>query len=40
VYINRLRKKIDQSSRTPLIQTRRGAGYFLGLPAATSGGEG
>ena len=33
VYINRLRKKIDVSGRTPLIQTRRGAGYYLAVVA-------
>jgi two-component system copper resistance phosphate regulon response regulator CusR len=31
VYINRLRKKIDANGSTPLIQTRRGAGYYLGV---------
>jgi two-component system copper resistance phosphate regulon response regulator CusR len=31
VYINRLRKKIDGQGATPLIQTRRGAGYYLAL---------
>ena len=30
VYINRLRKKIDLPGLTPLIHTRRGAGYLLG----------
>jgi two-component system copper resistance phosphate regulon response regulator CusR len=30
VYINRLRHKIDLPGLTPLIHTRRGAGYFLG----------
>jgi DNA-binding response OmpR family regulator len=34
VYINRLRKKIDATGRVPLIQTRRGAGYFLAVPTA------
>ena len=34
VYINRLRKKIDGAGREPLIQTRRGAGYFLAAPEA------
>ncbi|MDB4887581.1 MAG: cusR [Gemmatimonadetes bacterium] len=34
VYINRLRKKIDGPGRQPLIQTRRGAGYFLARPGA------
>ena len=30
VYINRLRRKIDEGHPTPLIHTRRGAGYLLG----------
>ena len=30
VYINRLRRKIDDGSDTPLIHTHRGAGYRLG----------
>jgi two-component system copper resistance phosphate regulon response regulator CusR len=34
VYINRLRKKIDGAGRLPLIQTRRGAGYFIAGPGA------
>jgi two-component system copper resistance phosphate regulon response regulator CusR len=38
VYINRLRKKIDRAGFTPLIQTRRGSGYYLGVTSA--GGEG
>src|SRR4029079_13391965 len=29
VYINRLRKKVDEEGGTPLIHTRRGAGYLL-----------
>jgi two-component system copper resistance phosphate regulon response regulator CusR len=29
VYINRLRKKVDDGEATPLIHTRRGAGYLL-----------
>ena len=33
VYINRLRRKIDTDDRTPLIHTRRGAGYMLGSPS-------
>jgi DNA-binding response OmpR family regulator len=37
VYINRLRKKIDRAGRTPLIQTRRGAGYHLAVGAAPPG---
>jgi two-component system copper resistance phosphate regulon response regulator CusR len=38
VYINRLRKKVDQAGSTPLIQTRRGAGYFLALGATGAAG--
>jgi DNA-binding response OmpR family regulator len=30
VYVNRLRRKIDESAARPLIHTRRGAGYMLG----------
>ncbi len=30
VYINRLRKKVDEGHTSPLIHTRRGAGYMLG----------
>jgi len=30
VYVNRLRRKIDAGRGTPLLQTRRGAGYILG----------
>ena len=30
VYVNRLRRKIDQGAGKPLIHTRRGAGYMLG----------
>jgi DNA-binding response OmpR family regulator len=29
VYINRLRKKVDEGAARPLIHTRRGAGYLL-----------
>ena len=36
VYINRLRKKIDGAGREPLIQTRRGAGYYLAVGTAPS----
>ncbi|CDM64242.1 response regulator transcription factor [Pyrinomonas methylaliphatogenes] len=35
VYINRLRRKIDEPFGTPLIHTRRGAGYVLLEPADT-----
>jgi DNA-binding response OmpR family regulator len=31
VYVNRLRKKVDTPDAEPLLHTRRGAGYFLGL---------
>jgi DNA-binding response OmpR family regulator len=31
VYINRLRRKIDGPKETPLLHTRRGAGYLLGI---------
>jgi two-component system copper resistance phosphate regulon response regulator CusR len=30
VYVNRLRRKIDEHAAKPLIHTRRGAGYMLG----------
>lgn len=36
VYINRLRRKIDQPGTDPLIHTRRGAGYSLGSLLGTS----
>jgi DNA-binding response OmpR family regulator len=43
VYINRLRRKIDERAAQPLIHTRRGAGYMLGAAephaaGAASGG--
>lgn len=31
VYVNRLRRKIDGPKETPLLHTRRGAGYLLGV---------
>ncbi len=31
VYVNRLRKKIDLPGMTPLLHTKRGAGYSLGM---------
>ncbi len=31
VYINRLRRKIDVPKETPLLHTKRGAGYMLGV---------
>jgi two-component system copper resistance phosphate regulon response regulator CusR len=39
VYINRLRKKIDIPGSKPLIQTRRGAGYYLAASSITAHGE-
>src|SRR5262250_1416234 len=33
VYINRVRRKIDADPAKPLVHTRRGAGYLLGLPS-------
>jgi DNA-binding response OmpR family regulator len=35
VYVNRLRRKIDESAAKPLIQTRRGAGYMIGAVRAS-----
>jgi two-component system copper resistance phosphate regulon response regulator CusR len=37
VYINRLRKKVDDAGGTPLIHTRRGAGYLLAAEADERG---
>lgn len=37
VYINRLRRKVDEPFGRPLIQTRRGAGYVLRAPAEDEG---
>jgi DNA-binding response OmpR family regulator len=39
VYINRLRRKIDTDRATPLLQTRRGAGYILGTAAENTSAE-
>jgi DNA-binding response OmpR family regulator len=36
VYVNRLRRKIDAGRATPLLQTRRGAGYILGESAGAN----
>jgi two-component system copper resistance phosphate regulon response regulator CusR len=33
VYVNRLRRKIGDDDRKPLLQTRRGSGYILGPPS-------
>lgn len=38
VYINRLRKKIDRAGLRPLIQTRRGSGYYLGVTSEPPAG--
>ncbi len=32
VYVNRLRRKIDEGTAKPLLQTRRGSGYVLATP--------
>jgi len=37
VYVNRLRRKIDAGARVPLLHTRRGAGYLLGIAASEPG---
>ncbi|MBZ5502654.1 MAG: response regulator transcription factor [Acidobacteriia bacterium] len=39
VYINRLRRKIDAGAAPPLLHTRRGAGYLLGLAPGDSAAE-
>jgi len=36
VYVNRLRRKIDEPAGKPLIHTRRGAGYILGTVKASN----
>ena len=38
VHMARLRKKVDEGHRTPLLHTRRGAGYLLGVtpPGSTT----
>ena len=36
VYVNRVRRKIDSGGATPLLHTRRGAGYVLSLNAAAA----
>ena len=36
VYINRLRRKVDREGLTPLLVTRRGAGYALAAAAASA----
>jgi two-component system copper resistance phosphate regulon response regulator CusR len=39
VYVNRLRRKIDDPTAKPLIHTRRGAGYILGVAGQTEPGS-
>lgn len=46
VYVNRLRRKLGDDDKKPLLQTRRGSGYILGGPSEdessvkSHGGEG
>ncbi len=40
VYVNRLRKKIDEGASSALIHTRRGAGYLLADINTTDGSDG
>jgi two-component system copper resistance phosphate regulon response regulator CusR len=40
VYVNRLRRKIDEDSTKPLLHTRRGVGYVLGTAADLPSEEG
>jgi two-component system copper resistance phosphate regulon response regulator CusR len=40
VYINRLRRKVDEPFGVPLIHTRRGSGYELRVPSDEEGHEG
>lgn len=37
VYVKRLRRKVDEGEATPLIHTRRGAGYLLAVAPAADG---
>jgi two-component system copper resistance phosphate regulon response regulator CusR len=37
VYINRLRRKVDQEPESPLIHTKRGVGYLLGRETTATG---
>lgn len=39
VYVNRIRRKIDAGTEIPLLHTRRGAGYMLGVSSEASEGE-
>ena len=40
VYINRLRRKIDEGASKPLLQTRRGSGYAFGLASGDTTASG
>jgi DNA-binding response OmpR family regulator len=39
VYVNRLRHKIDEDSKLPLLHTRRGAGYLFGPEEEIAAGD-
>lgn len=39
VYVNRLRRKIDEDSKLPLLHTRRGAGYLFGPEEEIAAGD-
>lgn len=39
VYVNRLRRKIDAPRETPLLHTKRGAGYMLGISEESTSSE-
>ena len=39
VYVNRLRRKIDAPKETPLLHTKRGAGYMLGISEESASSE-
>ncbi|MFI5057556.1 MAG: response regulator transcription factor [Candidatus Acidiferrales bacterium] len=39
VYMNRIRRKIDADAELPLLHTRRGAGYLLGVSSEVPEGE-
>jgi DNA-binding response OmpR family regulator len=39
VYVNRIRRKIDAGPGVPLLHTRRGAGYMLGVASEVPEGE-
>jgi two-component system copper resistance phosphate regulon response regulator CusR len=39
VYVNRLRRKIDEDSKLPLLHTRRGAGYLFGPEEEIGAGD-